>query len=248
MIIIKRKTEIEKIKEACKIVAECLLKIEEYIEPDVTKFELNQLLETWIRKYKAEPAFLGYRGYPAASCISIEEEVVHGIPNGRVLKSGEIVSIDIGVRKNGYYGDGARSYGVGVVAKDKQRLLEITEESLYEGIKLARVGNRVGDISNAIQSHVEINGFSVIRELSGHGTGVQLHEDPPIPNFGKKGKGPVLKKGMILAIEPMVSMGTSKVKVSPDGWTVITFDSSPSAHFEHTVLVDEEPVILTKAE
>jgi methionyl aminopeptidase len=248
MIIIKRKTEIEKIKEACKIVAECLLKIEKYIEPDVTKFELNQLLETWIRKYKAEPAFLGYRGYPAASCISVEEEVVHGIPNGRVLKSGEIVSIDIGVRKNGYYGDGARSYGVGVVAKDKQRLLEITEKSLYEGVKLARTGNRIGDISNAIQSHVELNGFSVIRELSGHGTGVQLHEDPPVPNFGKKGKGPVLKKGMILAIEPMVSMGTSKVKVSPDGWTVITFDNSPSAHFEHTVLVDEEPVILTRTE
>ncbi len=248
MIIIKKKTEIEKIKEACKIVAECLLKIEKYIKPDVTKFEINQLLEKWIRKYKAEPAFLGYRGYPAASCISIEEEVVHGIPNGRVLKSGEIVSIDIGVRKKGYYGDGARSYGVGVVAKDKQRLIEITKESLYEGIKKARDGNRIGDISNAIQSHVEVNGFSVIRELSGHGTGVQLHEDPPIPNFGKKGKGPILKKGMVLAIEPMVSMGTSKVKVSPDGWTVITFDKSPSAHFEHTVLIDEEPVILTEVE
>lgn len=246
MIIIKRKNEIEKIREACKIVAECLLILEKYIKPGVTKFELNQIIEKCIRRYKAEPAFLGYRGYPAASCISVDEEVVHGIPNGRVLKSGEIVSVDIGVKKDGYYGDGARSYGVGVLAKDKERLLKVTEEALYEGIKMAKAGNRIGDISYAIQSHVENNGFSVIRELSGHGTGINLHEDPPVPNFGKKGKGPLLKKGMVLAIEPMVSMGTSRVKISSDGWTVITFDNSPSAHFEHTVLVDEEPVILTE--
>ncbi len=246
MIIIKKKNEIEKIREACKIVADALLNIEKYIKPGVTKFELNKILEESIRKYKGEPAFLGYKGYPAASCISIDEEVVHGIPNGRKLCEGEIVSIDIGVVKNGYYGDGAKTYGVGVLAKDKERLIKVTEEALYKGIKEAKANKRVGDISYAIQSHVESNGFSVIKELSGHGVGVLLHEEPMIPNFGKKGKGIPLKKGMVIAIEPMVSMGSGKVKISNDGWTVITLDNSPSAHFEHTVLIDEEPIILTE--
>ncbi|MEO0240319.1 MAG: type I methionyl aminopeptidase [candidate division WOR-3 bacterium] len=246
MIIIKKRNEIEKIKEACKIVADCLLNIERYIKPGITKFEINRLIENWIRKYKAEPAFLGYKGFPAASCISIDEEVVHGIPNGRPLKSGEIVSIDIGVRKDGYYGDGARSYGVDILPKDKERLIKVAEEALYKGVKEAKIGNRVGDISYAIQTHVEYNGFSVIKELSGHGIGNELHEEPAIPNFGKKGRGVPLKKGMVIAIEPMVSMGSGKIKISNDGWTVVTVDLAPSAHFEHTVLVDEEPIILTE--
>ncbi|MDI6802268.1 MAG: type I methionyl aminopeptidase [Bacteroidota bacterium] len=251
-ILIKTKSEIELMRESCRIVAEVLKLLEISIKPGVTTKELDIIAEDYIRSQNAEPAFKGYGAdkknlYPATLCTSVEDEVVHGIPGDRKLIEGEIISIDVGVKKNNYYGDGAKSFAVGKISDEKKRLLEITEQSLYKGIEKALNGNRVFDISSAVQKHVEEAGFSVVRDLVGHGIGRSLHEEPQIPNFGQAGTGESLKSGMTLAIEPMVNYGAYKVRFNSDGWTVKTLDGKPSAHFEHTVYItDSEPEILTK--
>ena len=252
MVYLKTKREIELIRESCKIVAEVLKLIGAQIKPGVTTIALDKLAEDYIRSFGGVPAFKGYGSqkdnlFPATLCTSVDAEVVHGIPGKRVLKEGEIVSIDVGVKKSGYFGDGAWSFAVGSVSAEKQRLLDVTRESLCKGIEKAKAGNKVHDISAAVQSHVEAHGFSVVRELVGHGVGKELHEPPNVPNFGKPGTGPELKAGMTLAIEPMVNLGGYQVMMQPDGWTVITRDGLPSAHFEHTIaIVDGEPEILTQ--
>jgi methionyl aminopeptidase len=252
MISLKTKREIELIRESCKIVGEVLKLIGARIKPGVTTLELDKLAEEYIRTFGGLPAFKGYGSqknnlFPATLCTSIDSAVVHGIPGKRMLKEGEIVSIDVGVKKDGYYGDGAWTFPVGEISAEKQRLLKVTEESLGKGIEKAMAGNRVHDISFAVQSHVEANGFSVVRELVGHGVGKELHEPPNVPNFGKPGTGPELKNGMTLAIEPMVNFGGYQVNMEPDGWTVVTRDGLPSAHFEHTIaIVEGKPEILTQ--
>lgn len=250
--LIKSKSEIELMRESCRIVAEVLKLLEISIKPGVTTKELDIIAEDYIRSQNAEPAFKGYGAdkknlYPATLCTSVEDEVVHGIPSDRKLQEGEIISIDVGVKKNNYYGDAAKSFAVGKISDEKRRLLEITEQSLYKGIEKALNGNRVFDISSAVQKHVEEAGFSVVRDLVGHGIGRSLHEEPQIPNFGQAGTGDSLKSGMTLAIEPMVNYGAYQVRFNSDGWTVRTLDGKPSAHFEHTVYItDSEPEILTK--
>ena len=252
MVYIKTKREIELIRESCRIVAEVLKLIAARIKPGVTTLELDSVAEEYIRAFGGVPAFKGYGSqknnlFPATLCTSVDAEVVHGIPSKRVLREGEIVSIDVGVKKNGYFGDGAWSFPVGRVSPEKERLLKVTEESLCKGIEKAVVGNRVHDISHAVQTYVEANGYSVVRELVGHGVGKELHEPPNVPNFGKSGTGAELKQGMTLAIEPMVNSGTYQVTMQPDGWTVVTQDGAPSAHFEHTVAVaDGKAEILTQ--
>lgn len=251
MIYIKTKKEIDFIRESCKIVAETLRLVVSNIRHGIKTIELDRIAEEYIASNNAKAAFKGYSqagsyDFPASVCISIDNEVVHGIPGERVLMEGEIVSIDVGVLKNGYFGDAAISVGVGEVSPEKKRLLEVTEKSLYKGIEEARVDNRVHDISYAVQKYVEANGFSVVKDLCGHGVGKFLHEEPAVPNYGSRGTGPKLKKGMTLAIEPMVNMGSYKIKTAKDGWTVITDDGLPSAHFEHTVLISNgSPEILT---
>ncbi len=251
MIYIKTKKEIDLIRTSCKIVAETLQLVKSNIKPGVTTFELDKIAEDYIRSNDAVPAFKGYRQgplvpFPGSICASIDDEVVHGIPGNRVLKEGEIIAIDVGVLKNNYFGDAALSVPVGNISSEKVKLLEVTEKSLYLGIEQAIAGNRIHDISSAVQEYVESNGFSVVRELCGHGVGKFLHEDPSVPNFGKKGTGAKLKNGMTLAIEPMVNLGKYFVKTKQDGWTVITEDSSPSAHFEHTILINNNsPEILS---
>jgi methionyl aminopeptidase len=253
VVYIKTKKEIDLIRESCRIVAETLQLVKAYIKPGVTTIELDKIAEDYILSNSAKAAFKGYSqggsvNFPGSICISIDEAVVHGVPGYRVLKDGEIVSIDVGVYKNGYFGDAATSVAVGSLNPAKQKLLDVTEKALYIGIAEAKVNKRVHDISGAIQSYVEENGFSVVRELCGHGVGRYLHEDPSVPNFGKRGTGMKLKSGMTLAIEPMVNMGKSSVKTDADGWTVVTADGFPSAHFEHSVLIsDGNPEILTVA-
>lgn len=251
MIYIKTKKEIDFIRESCRIVAETLKLVSNNVRPGVATIELDRIAEEYIFSNNAKAAFKGYSqagsyDYPASICVSIDDEVVHGIPDDRVLKEGEIVSIDVGVLKNGYFGDAAVSVAVGKISPDKKKLLDVTEKSLYEGIKEAKLDNRVHDISFAIQNYVEANGFSVVKDLCGHGVGKFLHEEPAVPNYGVRGTGPKLKKGMTIAIEPMVNSGTYKVKTAKDGWTVLTQDGLPSAHFEHTILVSNgSPEILT---
>jgi len=251
VIYIKTQKDIDFIKESCRIVAETLQLLKKNIKPGVATKELDQIAEDYIKSNNAMAAFKGYSqggafNYPAAICTSIDNEVVHGIPGSRELKDGEIVSLDVGVVKNGYFGDGAISVGVGTVSADKKKLMDVTEKSLYLGIEEAKVNSRLHDISAAIQNYVESYGFSIVRDLCGHGVGKFLHEDPSIPNYGKKGTGAKLKKGMTLAIEPMVNMGEFGVKTGADGWTVVTADGLPSAHFEHTVLISNgNPEILT---
>ncbi|QQS34966.1 MAG: type I methionyl aminopeptidase [Ignavibacteriales bacterium] len=252
MIYIKTQKEIDLIKTSCRIVAETLQLVKSNVRPGVTTGELNQIAEDYILSNNARAAFKGYSqggpsiDFPAALCTSVEDEVVHGIPGKRVLKSGEIISIDVGVEKNGYFGDAALTVAVGPITEEKQKLLDVTEKSLYVGIENAVNDNKVHDISAAIQEFVELNGFSVVRELCGHGVGKYLHESPSIPNFGKRGTGSRLKNGMTLAIEPMVNAGKEKVKTDSDGWTVRTADAFPSAHFEHTILISGgKPEILT---
>jgi methionyl aminopeptidase len=248
---IKSPADILVMKESCRIVAEVLRMLAVHIEPGVTTGELDRLAEEYIRSQDGEPAFKGYGHdrrnlFPASICASIDDEVVHGIPGGRVLKNGEIISVDVGVRKNGFYGDGAWSYAVGEVSSTKRLLMDVTRKSLEQGLGKAVAGNRVHDISAAVQSHVEAAGFSVVRDLVGHGVGRSLHEEPAVPNFGRPGTGPLLEEGMTLAIEPMVNAGSYRVKIDSDGWTVRTADGEPSAHFEHTVLVTRNgPEILT---
>ncbi len=249
MVYIKTDQQIAKIKKSNIIVAEALEFIEKFVQPGITTKELNREIENFILKKGARPAFKGLYGFPAASCISVNDVVVHGIPGKRKLKDGDIVGIDIGVELDGFYGDGARTFLVGNVRPDIVKLCKVTEESLYKGIEQARIGNRVGDISAAIQEHVEKHGFSVVREFVGHGVGIKPHEDPQIPNYGKKGTGMRLKRGMVIAIEPMINMGTYEVYIDDDEWTVHTADGLPSAHYEHSLAILEDgPVILTKTE
>ncbi len=252
MVYLKTKQEIELIRESSRLVAEVLKLVGAQIKPGVTTLALDRLAEDYIRSFGGVPAFKGYGSeksnlFPATLCTSVDAEVVHGIPSKRALKDGEIVSIDVGVKKEGYFGDGAWSFPVGEISPEKQRLLDVTRESLCKGVEKAVVGKRVHDISYAVQSYVEANGFSVVRELVGHGVGKELHEPPNVPNFGKPGTGPELKSGMTLAIEPMVNLGGYQVLMQPDGWTVVTRDGLPSAHFEHTVaIVDGKAEILTQ--
>jgi methionyl aminopeptidase len=251
MVRMKTKREIGFIRESSKIVADVLKLVGALVKPGVTTIELDRLAEDFIRSMGGVPAFKGYSQskshlFPATLCTSIDDEVVHGIPTNRVLRGGEILSVDVGVKKDGYFGDGAYTFAVGEVSEEKHRLLKATEESLYKGIEQAVAGKRVHDISYAVQEHVEAGGFSVVRDLVGHGIGAELHEEPAIPNFGKPGTGIKLQDGMTLAIEPMVNAGTWKVRMAPDGWTVLTQDGRPSAHFEHTVaIVNGKPEILT---
>ena len=249
MIYIRSQKEIEKIQESNRIVAETLQLLVNEIKPGVTTLYLDKIAEDYILSKDAKPAFKGYNGYPATICASIEEQVVHGIPSGRELKQGEIIGIDVGVFKNGYYGDAAYTFAVGNVSEAKRKLMKITEESLYKGIQKARAGNHLSDIGNAIQTYVEAHGFSVVRTLVGHGIGANLHEAPEVPNYGAPGKGPELEPGMCLAIEPMVNEGTFDVESLDDGWTIVTADRKPSAHYEHTITITNNgPLILSKNE
>jgi len=246
MIILKSPEEIEKMIQACQLVAKTLDFLKDRVKPGVSTKQLDQLADDYIRENNAIPAFKGYRGYPASICASVNEEVIHGIPAARVLEEGDILGIDLGVYKDGFYGDAAHTFPVGKIDPEAERLIRITEESLYIGIDKARAGNRISDISYSIQKHIESNGFSVVRAFVGHGIGRDLHEDPQIPNFGAPGRGPRLKPGMTLAIEPMVNEGGYEVVVLDDGWTAITMDGKLSAHCEHTILVTSgKPKILT---
>jgi methionyl aminopeptidase len=251
VIYIKSNNDIGYIKVSCRIVAETLQFVKSNIKPGISTLELDRIAEDYIRSNDAIPAFKGYSqgglpAFPGSICTSVDDAVVHGIPANKVLEEGEIISLDVGVLKNNFYGDAAITVAVGDISSEKKNLLEVTEQSLYKGIEQAVRGNRVHDISEAVQQYVESNGFSVVRELCGHGVGKFLHEEPSIPNFGRKGTGAKLKNGMTLAIEPMVNEGDSNVRTDLDGWTVKTADGSPSAHFEHTILViDDAPEILT---
>ena len=247
LILVKKPDEILILREANQIVAETLAQLEKIVEPGITTFDLDRIAEDLCRKRKAMPAFKGYRGYPASLCVSINEEVVHGIPSRkRKLKKGDIVSVDFGVRFKGYYGDSAITIPVGKVDNEKLRLIDITAESLERAIVQVQIGNRIGDISRAVQQYVESNGFSVVRQFVGHGIGTSLHESPEIPNFVQPDPSPRIIEGLVLAIEPMVNMGTYKVKILRDGWTVITEDRQPSAHFEHSVAATKDgPFILS---
>jgi methionyl aminopeptidase len=248
MIIIRSPREVEQIRKANVVVAEVLERLKTLVVPGVTTDELDGISEEIILSKGAVPAFKGYRGYPKTLCVSINEEVVHGIPNKRKLKEGDIVSIDVGTNLHGYFGDAAITLPVGEVHPEAKRLLEVTEKALSIGIGMAKVGNRLFDISHAVQAWVESNGFSVVRDFVGHGIGKSLHEDPQIPNFGSPNQGPRLEKGMIFALEPMVNEGTYEVRVLDDGWTVVTADGKPSAHFEHTIAItDGEAEILSRA-
>lgn len=243
----KSPEEIEKMSLSCLIVAKTLDYLRDKIKPGVTTRTIDQLAESFIRDHEALPAFKGYRGYPASICASVNEEIIHGIPNNRELEDGDILGIDLGVYKDGFYGDAACTFPIGEIDQEAERLLRVTEESLYLGIENARAGKRVSDISHSIQTHIESNGFSVVRAFVGHGIGRNLHEDPQIPNFGLPGRGTRLQPGMTLAIEPMVNEGGHEVVILEDGWTAVTMDGRRSAHFEHTVLVTaDKPVILTK--
>jgi methionyl aminopeptidase len=246
-IILRLPDEIEKARASNRIVAEVLSRLREKIRPGVKTKDLDKFAEEIAEKRGAKPAFKGYRGYPHSLCISVNEEVVHGMPSKRILQEGDIVSLDFGIYYQGFYGDSAITLPVGKVTEKALRLMQITERSLYAGIEQAMVGNRLGDVSAAVQSVVEDAGYSVVRDFVGHGIGRNLHEEPQIPNFGKKGRGIELKKGMLLAIEPMVNEGEYNVKILPDGWTVVTKDGSLSAHFEHSIAItDNGPDILSK--
>jgi methionyl aminopeptidase len=247
MILLKSTQEIDRMEVANRIVAEILVGVKERVRPGVETRELDEVAEELCRRRKVEPAFKGYRGFPRSICVSVNEEIVHGIPGSRKLKVGDLVSLDFGVKYDGYYGDSALTVAVGEVSARAQALMEATERSLYAGIARLKVGGRLSDISHAVQTTVEDAGFAVIREFVGHGIGRSLHEDPQIPNFGPPGRGPVLQPGMTLAVEPMTSAGSWKVKVLPDGWTAVTLDGSLAAHFEHTVALTETGIrILSK--
>ncbi|MBW1975614.1 MAG: type I methionyl aminopeptidase [Deltaproteobacteria bacterium] len=247
MIILKTREEIDKIKRACQVVAEILLRLKEEVEPGVTTWDLNRISEELAAKKGVKPAFKGYRGYPFALCTSVNDEIVHGLPSKKkVLREGDIISLDFGVVYDGFYGDAAITVPVGKINERAWRLCKVTETSLYRGIDKARVGNRLSDISHAIQSYVEKHGYSVVREFVGHGIGRHLHESPQIPNYGPPGRGVKLKAGMVLAIEPMINEGTADIKILPDKWTAVTKDGKLSAHYEHTIaILPEGPEILS---
>ena len=248
MISIKNSEQLKLMRLAGRITAEALAVAEEAIRPGMTTKELDNKIKRYIEKCGATPTFLGYNGFPGSACISINDEVIHGIPSDKVIiKEGDIVKVDVGARFRGYNGDSARTFAVGKVSDEALRLISVTEQSFYEAMKVARPGNRIGDIGHAVESFVISNGFSVVKEFTGHGIGAELHEDPSIPNFGNAGRGARLYPGMTLAIEPMVNAGREEVKVRKDGWTVVTLDGKLSAHYENTLLItDQDPVILTK--
>ena len=237
MVKIRTEREINLIAESNKIVAETLDLLSDNIKPGVKTSDLDKLAEEFIKSKGARPAFKGYMGFPSTLCVSIDDEVVHGIPNGKILKEGQIVSIDCGVEKNGYYGDSARTFAVGKINSKKQDLMRVTKESLMLGIEAAKDGNYVSDIGHAVQTYVESHGYSVVRDLVGHGIGTELHEEPQVPNYGKPKQGQRLRTGMCLAIEPMINAGTKDIFTDSDGWTVKTKDGGASAHFEHTITI-----------
>ncbi len=247
MIVLKTTRELSLMKEACVISAGALKAAGAAVEPGVSTEEINRIAHNFIVKNGAIPTFLGYNGYPAATCISINDEVIHGIPDKkRIIKAGDIVSIDVGATLNGYVGDNAATFAAGDISPEAQRLCDTTRESLYEGIKAAVAGGRIGDIGSTIQRYCEERGFSVVREFTGHGVGKNMHEDPSVPNFGTPGRGVRLLPGMTIAIEPMINMGGAGIRQLPDGWTIKTRDGSLSAHFEHTIAITNDgPVILT---
>lgn len=248
MIICKTERELEIMREAGRIVALTHQELKQHIKPGITTKELDNIAEKTIQSYNAIPSFKGYNGFPGSICASVNEELVHGIPGDRVLCDGDIISIDIGAKYNGYHGDSAWTYAVGTIDEETSKLLEVTEQSLYKGLDEAKAGVRLSNISHAIQTYVEANGFSIVREYVGHGVGQDLHEDPQIPHYGPPNKGPRLKPGMVLAVEPMVNAGRRYVKTLSDNWTVVTVDGKMCAHFEHTIAITETGFeILTKA-
>lgn len=246
MIIIKNEIEIDLMRKAGRILGETLNLLEENVRPGITTGELDRIAEEFITKHGAKPSFQGLYGFPASVCISVNEQVVHGIPGNYKLKEGDIVSVDCGVFINGFHGDAARTFAVGNVPEEVTKLIKVTEECFFKGIEKARVGNRLTDISHEIQQYVEANGFSVVRDYVGHGIGRKVHEDPEVPNFGRPGRGPKLMSGMVLAIEPMVNLGSYHVETLDDNWTVVTADRKYSAHYENTVaILPDGPEILT---
>lgn len=247
MIIIKNDSEIELMRHAGKVVGETLAILEEKIKPGITTADLDRIAEEYITRKGAKPSFKGYNGFPASICSSVNNEVVHGIPSGNVvLKEGDIVSVDCGAILNGYQGDAARTFTVGKVSEEAEKLIQVTKESFFKGVEKAIVGNRLTDVSHAIQEYAEGLGYSIVRDYVGHGIGRDMHEDPEVPNFGRPGRGPKLCHGMVLAIEPMINIGNYNVTVRPNGWTVVTVDGSLSAHYENTVaILDNGPEILT---
>lgn len=250
MIHLKSKEEVEIMRHSCLLVGEAHAAAAKVMKAGMTTMEVNNIVEEFILDNKGLPSFKNYNGFKYATCISMNEAVVHGFPGSHILKDGDIISLDIGVFKNGYHGDSAYTYAIGEVAPEIQQLLRVTKESLYEGIKKARQGNRIGDIANAIQEHTEKkHGYGVVRELVGHGLGKSLHEDPQVPNYGKKGTLQKLKAGMVLAIEPMINLGVKEIDFLDDGWTVLTKDGKASAHFEHDIYITTSaPDILTSFE
>lgn len=249
MIAIKNERQIECMRRACKITAAARALAGEMVRPGVSTREIDRAVYDYIVSQGAKPSFLHYNGYPASACISVNDTVIHGIPGSRKLKEGDIVSVDVGAYYKGFHGDCAATFPCGAVSAEAEKLIAVTKQSFFEGIRFAKYGYRVSDISHAIQTHVESNGFSVVRSFVGHGVGAQLHEEPEVPNFGAPGHGPRLVPGMTIAIEPMVNVGTHEVRILPDKWTTVTADGKLSAHYENTVLItDGEPEILTVAE
>ena len=248
MIVLKTSRELALMREACRISAGALQVAGEAVRPGISTWEIDKIAYDYIKSQGAEPNFLNLYGFPATACISINDEVIHGIPSKkRILQSGDIVSIDLGAKIGGYNGDNAATFACGEISEEAKRLIETTRESLYEAIKMAVPGGKIGDIASAVQTYCESRGYSVVREYTGHGVGKELHEDPSVPNYGTAGRGVRLLPGMTIAIEPMINQGTAKIKVLPDGWTVKTQDSNLSAHFEHTVAITKDgPVILTR--
>ncbi len=247
MVKLKTAKELEMMRQAGRISARALKVAGEAIEPGVSTREIDDLVRKYIESAGAVPSFLNYNGFPSSACISVNEEVIHGIPNSsHILKNGDIVSVDVGAYFNGFHGDNAFTFACGDISREAQNLLDVTQTSLFEGISAAKAGNRVGDIGSAVEEYVKARGYSVVRDFVGHGVGTMLHEDPSVPNYGKKGHGTRLVPGMTIAVEPMVNVGTGDVKVLSDGWTTITLDGKLSAHFEHSIAITSDgPVILT---
>ena len=249
MITIKNERELELMRQACKITAAARELAGQLVKPGVSTKAIDRAVHDYIVSQGAKPSFLNYNGYPASACISVNETVIHGIPGGYILKEGDIVSVDVGAYYKGFHGDCAATFACGTISAEAQRLIDVTKQSFFEGIAFAKKGNRVQDISHAVQTYVESNGFSVVRSFVGHGVGRQLHEEPEVPNFGAPGRGPRLLPGMTIAVEPMVNQGTYDVRVLKDGWTTVTADGKLAAHYENTVLItDGEPEILTVTE
>ena len=249
MICVKTERELEIMRKACKITAAARALAGEMVRPGVTTGEIDKAVHDFIVSQGAKPSFLHYQGYPASACISVNEVVIHGIPGKRVLKEGDIVSVDVGAYYQGFHGDCAATFACGTISQEAQRLIDVTKQSFFEGIRFARQGNRVSDISHAVQAYVEANGFSVVRAFVGHGVGEHLHEEPSVPNYGAPGKGPRLVKNMTIAVEPMVNMGSYDVRVLKDGWTTVTADGKLAAHYENSILItDGEAEILTVPE